>query len=89
MNQLVFFKSQLNFFENSDSDDSEIIEFLFSDSSDDEDLVLNVNAIIQDDRSDLNKIPKVQNYVENIVNHLNAEDLKKHFRYVINKIICI
>lgn len=75
----------INFFENSDSDsDTEIIELLlFSDSSDDEqDLILNLNAIIKDDRTDLKQIPKVQNYVENIVNNLNAEDFKKHFRYV-------
>lgn len=74
----------INFFENSDSDsDTEIIEFLFSDSSDDEqDLILNLNAIVQDNRSNLKQIPKVQNYVENVVNYLNAEDFKKHFRYI-------
>lgn len=79
MNQLI------NFFENSDSDnDSNIVEFLFSDSCDDEQarLVLNLNAIIEDDRSDSNEIPKIKNYGENIVNHLIAKYFKRHFRYV-------
>ncbi|XP_011687486.1 PREDICTED: putative nuclease HARBI1 [Wasmannia auropunctata] len=77
MDQLMY-----NFFEDSDSDDSDIVtQLFFSDSSDDEEeLILSINAIQEKDRSDLNQIPKVQNYVGNVVNNLNAEDFKKHFR---------
>jgi hypothetical protein len=77
MEQLI-----IEFFEDSDSDDTDIETFFF-DSSDDEENLLN-SAIIQNIPSDLNKIPKVQNYVENVINHLNAEDFKKHFRYITN-----
>lgn len=73
----------MNFFEDSDSDnDGDIVEFLFSDSSDDEENLMLISAVSQDIRSDLNEIPKVENYIENIINHLNVEDFKKHFRYV-------